>query len=40
MFGIFTFLNSIAWGPWILIILVGTGIYYSIKLGGIQFSKF
>ena len=33
-------LNSIAWGPWMLILLVGTGIYYSFKLGFIQFSKF
>lgn len=34
------FLNGIAWGPWMLILLVGTGIYISIKLGFIQFKKF
>lgn len=33
-------LNSIAWGPWMLILLVGTGIYLTWRLGFIQFSKF
>ena len=34
------FLNGIAWGPWMLILLVGTGIYLSAKVGFIQFTKF
>ena len=34
------FLNGIAWGPWMLVFLVGTGIYLSVKVGFIQFSKF
>ncbi len=33
-------LNGIAWGPWMLILLVGTGIYLSIRVGFIQFGKF
>ena len=32
--------NGFAWGPWMLILLVGTGIYLSIRVGFIQFSKF
>ena len=32
--------NSFAWGPWMLLLLVGTGIYLSIRVGFIQFSKF
>lgn len=34
------YLNDIAWGPWMLILLVGTGIYLSIRVGFIQFGKF
>ena len=34
------FLDGIAWGPWMLVLLVGTGVYLSIKLGFIQFRKF
>ena len=34
------FLNGIAWGPWMLILLVGTGIYLSVKVCFIQFTKF
>lgn len=34
------FLNGIAWGPWMLILLVGTGIYMSFRLGFLQFRKF
>lgn len=37
---IINILNGIAWGPWMLILLVGTGIYLSIRLGFIQFTKF
>lgn len=33
-------LNYIAWGPWMLILLVGTGIYISVRLGFLQFRKF
>jgi len=34
------YLNGIAWGPWMLVLLVGTGIYLSARVGFIQFSKF
>ena len=34
------FLNGIAWGPWMLILLVGTGILLSVRMGFIQFSRF
>ena len=33
-------LNNIAWGPWMLLLLVGTGIYLSIRVGFLQFGKF
>ena len=33
-------LNDIAWGPWMLLLLVGTGIYLSVRVGFIQFGKF
>ncbi len=33
-------LNGYAWGPWMLILLVGTGIYLSIRVGFIQFGRF
>ena len=33
-------LNSIAWGPWMLLLLVGTGVYLSCRVGFIQFRKF
>ena len=33
-------LNDIAWGPWMLILLVGTGIYLTIRGGFLQFAKF
>ena len=33
-------LNGIAWGPWMLLLLVGTGVYLSIRLGFLQFRKF
>ena len=33
-------LNGVAWGPWMLILLVGTGIYLSARVGFIQFGKF
>ena len=38
--GIIHFLNDIAWGPWMLVLLVGTGIYLSVRLGFLQFRKF
>ena len=34
------YLNGIAWGPWMLILLVGTGVYLSARVGFIQFSRF
>ena len=34
------FLNGIAWGPWMLILLVGTGVFLSAKVGFIQFTRF
>ena len=37
---IVSYLNGIAWGPWMLILLVGTGIYLSARVGFIQFGKF
>lgn len=40
MNGIIEFLNDIAWGPWMLFLLVGTGIYLSIRTGFLQFRKF
>ena len=33
-------LNAIAWGPWMLILLVGTGVYLSVRMGFLQFRKF
>ena len=33
-------LNGIAWGPWMLILLVGTGIYLSSRVGFLQLRKF
>ena len=37
---IVSFLNGIAWGPWMLLLLVGTGVFLSVKVGFIQFTKF
>ena len=34
------YLNGIAWGPWMLLLLVGTGVYLSCRVGFIQFRKF
>ena len=34
------FLNGIAWGPWMLILLVGTGIFLSTRMGATQFTRF
>ena len=33
-------LNGIAWGPWMLLLLVGTGVYLSARVGFLQFRKF
>ena len=33
-------LNAIAWGTWMLLLLVGTGVYLSCRVGFIQFAKF
>ena len=32
--------NDLAWGPWMLLLLVGTGMYLSLRVGFIQFTKF
>ena len=34
------YLNGIAWGPWMLILLVGTGVLLSARMGFIQFTRF
>ena len=34
------YLKDIAWGPWMLILLVGTGVYFTVRLKLLQFSKF
>ena len=34
------FLNGIAWGPWMLLLLVGTGVYLTAKVGFIQITRF
>ena len=34
------YLNGIAWGPWMLILLVGTGVYLTLRCGFLQFTKF
>ena len=33
-------INSFVWGPVILVLLVGTGVWYTIRTGVFQFSKF
>ena len=37
---IVSYLNNIAWGPWMLVLLVGTGIFLSVRVGFLQFGKF
>ena len=37
---IVAWLDNFAWGPLMLILLVGTGIYLSARVGFIQFTKF
>ncbi len=34
------YLNGIAWGPWMLLLLVGTGVYLSARAGFLQFRRF
>ena len=34
------YLNGIAWGPWMLVLLVGTGVYLSVRMDFVQFVKF
>lgn len=38
--GIVKFLDGIAWGPWMLVLLVGTGVYLSIRMGFPQLRRF
>ena len=33
-------LNGIAWGPWMLLLLVGTGVYLTCRMGFLQFREF
>ncbi|MBR7177903.1 MAG: sodium:alanine symporter family protein [Oscillospiraceae bacterium] len=33
-------LNDFAWGPWMLLLLVGTGLYLTCRVGFLQFRKF
>ena len=33
-------LNGFAWGPWMLLLLVGTGVYLTCRMGFLQFRKF
>ena len=33
-------LKDIIWGPWMLVLLVGTGIFLSARVGFIQFTRF
>ena len=37
---IVAYLKDIAWGPWMLILLLGTGVYLSARVGFIQFTRF
>ena len=37
---IVNYLNGIAWGPWMLLLLVGTGVYLSSRVGFIQLTRF
>ena len=37
---VINYLNGIAWGPWMLILMVGTGVFLTWKLGFLQFVKF
>ena len=37
---IVNYLNGIAWGPWMLILLVGTGVFLTVRTGFLQFAKF
>ena len=34
------YLNGIAWGPWMLLLLVGTGVYLTFRVGFMQFTRF
>ena len=34
------FVNGIVWGPWMLLLLAGTGVYLTSRLGFLQFRKF
>ena len=38
--GIVAKLNSFAWGPWMLLLLVGTGVYLTCRVGFLQVRKF
>ena len=33
------FLNGYIWGPAMLVMIVGSGLYFTIRMGGFQFTK-
>ena len=38
--GMLTTIQSYVWGPPTLLLLIGTGLYFTIKLRGLQITKF
>jgi AGCS family alanine or glycine:cation symporter len=40
VFGIIDSINSIVWGPWMMVLVIGTGLWLTIGSGFIQFRKF
>ena len=40
LFEIIGVINSIVWGPWMMVLVLGTGLWLSIGTGFIQFRKF
>ena len=40
LMGMLTTLQSYVWGPPTLLLLIGTGLYFTIKLRGLQITKF
>ena len=40
LMGMLTTIQSYVWGPPTLLLLIGTGLYFTIKLRGLQITKF
>ena len=40
LMGMLTTIQSYVWGPPTLLLLIGTGLYFTIKLRGLQIAKF